>query len=190
MKPATRKDFIKNYLPFVNEAIKGSGIFAGTLFSQAILESSSNPTHLVGSSKLSREANNFFGIKASKSWKGKTYNISTREVSPAGQSYFIKGDFRKYDSVEASIKDYVHFLLNNKRYKTAGVFVAKNVKEQAEALKRAGYATAPNYADIVNSVYRGISKFMNETIITTKSKSTTSVLLFIGLLVVYKSFYK
>lgn len=188
MKPATRQDFIKNYLPFVNESIKGTGIFAGTLFSQAILESSSHPTYLVGSSKLSIEANNFFGIKSSKDWKGKVYNISTREVKPTGQNYFINDDFRKYDSVEDSIKDYIKFLLNNKRYKTAGVFTAKSVKEQAEALKRAGYATAPNYADIVNSVYKSISKFVGETF--TPSKSLTSVLFFAGLFIVYKSIHK
>jgi len=166
MKPQERIDFVKNYSKFINDVVKGSGIFAGTLIAQAILESSgkykTNNKWLVGGSKLSQDANNFFGIKASPSWKGDVYNIQTGEYTPSGQYYQIKDNFRKYNSVEDSIKDYVNFLQSNPRYKKAGVFDAKSVKEQAQKLQQAGYATAPNYADIVEEVYNNVSKYITE----------------------------
>ncbi len=170
MKPTSRENFVKKYSPFVNEITKGSGIFAGTLFAQAIIESSgkykTDNQWLVGGSKLSQVANNFFGIKADKSWKGKRYNIATGENKPTGEYYVIKDDFRVYDSVEDSLKDYINFLQSNPRYKKNGVFDAKNVKDQAEALKRSGYATAPNYASMVESVYNSVKKFMIEIPVT------------------------
>ena len=81
MNPTTRENFVKQYSPYINLVTKGTGILAGTLIAQAIIESSGkyNGEWLVGGSKLSREANNFFGIKASKGWKGEVYNIKTGE---------------------------------------------------------------------------------------------------------------
>ena len=188
MIPTDRKTFVTTYNDFVNKAVKDTGIFAGTLFAQAILESSGKyniSTWSVGGSKLSQKANNFFGIKSSPKWKGEVYNISTGEYTPAGQFYTEKDNFRKYNSVEDSIKDYVKFLTENPRYKAAGVFTAKDVKEQAERLKAAGYATAPNYADLVNSVYNSVSSFISEN----KGKiAGGTIVLFIGLFLAYKYF--
>ena len=148
----SRSQFIKEFGPYVFKVTKGTGILPGTLIAQAFIESSGS-RGIVGGSTLSREANNFFGIKCGPSWNGETYNISTREVIN-GKDVTVNACFRKYASVKDSIKDYVNFLQVNKRYANAGVFTAKTVKEQAEALKAAGYATAPGYAKLVNDVYR------------------------------------
>lgn len=190
MIPTTREKFVKDYSKFVADAVKGTGIFAGTLFAQAILESSGKynlPGWLVGGSKLSQKANNFFGIKASPAWKGEVYNIATGEYTPAGQYYTIADNFRKYATVEDSIKDYVKFLKSNPRYTTAGVFSAKDVKEQAERLKAAGYATAPDYATVVNSVYNSIKSFISEN--TGSIIKGSSLLLIVGLFFAYR-YYK
>ena len=191
MKPTSRENFVKKYADFVNEITQNTGIFAGTLFAQAILESSgkykTGGQWLVGGSKLSQEANNFFGIKAEKNYKGKRYNIATGENKPSGEYYIINDDFRRYDSVEDSIKDYVKFLKENPRYEKAGVFKAKTVKEQADALKKAGYATAPNYAEMVESVYKSIKGFISENLGTIK-KSGTGLALLVGLFIAYKYF--
>jgi len=190
MIPTTREKFVKDYSKFVADTVKGTGIFAGTLFAQAILESSGKwniPTWSVGGSKLSQKANNFFGIKASPKWKGAVYNISTGEYTPAGAYYTVADNFRKYNSVEESIKDYVKFLKENPRYKAAGVFNAKDVKEQAERLKAAGYATAPDYAEIVNSVYNSISNWVTEN--TRSIIKGSTILLIIGLFAAYR-YYK
>ena len=105
----TRAEFVKKYGSFIHKAVEGSGILAGTLVAQAILESSGKDLQgnfKVAGSKLSREANNLFGIKKSKSWTGKVYNINTGEVLN-GKNVVVNADFRAYDSYEDSIKDYV-----------------------------------------------------------------------------------
>jgi mannosyl-glycoprotein endo-beta-N-acetylglucosaminidase/stage II sporulation protein P len=159
----TRKQFVEKYEPFINSVVKGSGLFAGTMIAQAIIESSGkfNGVWSVGGSGLSRKANNFFGIKCGSAWKGKTYNANTGEYSPGG-TYYVQQNacFRKYDNVEDSIKDHLSFLQKNPRYTKNGVFAAKNITEQAQALKRAGYATAPNYAATIVSVYNSIKPFL------------------------------
>jgi len=155
----SRKEFIEKYGAFIHKITANTGILPGTLIAQAFLESSANGK--VGGSKLSREANNFFGIKCGPAWKGAKYNIKTKEYN-GNQPYYITACFRKYNSVEDSIKDYINFLKVNQRYTTAGVFKAKTVKDQAEALKRAGYATAPGYAQLVFDVYQPYAGLINE----------------------------
>jgi len=155
----SRKEFINKYGAFIHKVTAGTGILPGTLIAQAFLESSGNGN--VGGSKLSREANNFFGIKCGPNWKGAKYYINTKEYGQNG-AYYVKACFRKYNSVEDSIKDYVNFLQVNNRYTTAGVFDATNVKEQAEALKRGGYATSPNYASLVYEVYKPYALLIEE----------------------------
>ena len=153
----SRKEFIEKFGPYIKKVTKGTGIYPGTLISQAIVESSGkvNGSFKVGGSKLSREANNFFGIKAGSSWRGSVYKIRTREVIN-GQEKYIEANFRKYPTVEQSILDYVLFLKGNPRYTKYGVFQAKNVPDQFKALKAAGYATGTSYVDLLNSVYKSI----------------------------------
>jgi flagellum-specific peptidoglycan hydrolase FlgJ len=146
----TRKEFINEFGAYVHQVTKGTGILPGTLIAQLFLESSKGG--VVGGSQLSQEANNYFGIKCGPSWDGPPYYITTREVYN-GKSTYVKACFRKYGNIKDSIQDYILFLQNNPRYTTAGVFTAKTVKEQAQALKRAGYATAPGYAQLVSDVY-------------------------------------
>ena len=146
----SRKEFINEYGAYVHQVTRGTGILPGTLIAQLFLESSKGG--VVGGSKLSQDANNYFGIKCAGGWDGPKYYINTREVVN-GQNTIVNACFRKYGSIKDSIQDYVLFLQENNRYKTAGVFEAKTVKEQAQALKRAGYATAPSYAQLVYDVY-------------------------------------
>ena len=158
----TREEFVKEYAGFISNAVKGTGILQGTVLAQAIIESQakmSDGNWRVGASTLSQEANNYFGIKCH-SWKGKVYNIDTGEVAKDGTKYVDKNAcFRAYDSVEDSILDYIDFVQVNSNYRKAGYFEAKTVKEQAEALKRAGYATSPTYAKTVTNVYNGIANY-------------------------------
>ena len=167
MATYTREEFVKKYSPYVNTITKGTGLLTGTVLGQAILESSGNyktgGKWLVGGSQLSQDANNYFGIKADPSWKGQVYNIKTREVVN-GKDVYQKDNFRKYNSVEDSIKDHLDFLLKNSRYRQAGVFNAKTVAEQAAAIKKAGYATDPNYANAVTQVYESIKSYISKGI--------------------------
>jgi flagellar protein FlgJ len=197
MAAYTREQFVKKYSPYVNRITKGTGLLTGTVLGQAILESSgkynTGGQWLVGGSKLSQEANNYFGIKASPQWKGRVYNISTREVIN-GKDKYQKDDFRKYNSVEDSIKDHLNFLLTNPRYRKAGVFEAKTVAEQAAAIKKAGYATDPNYANAVTSVYESVKGSVSKTIeVAKKNPIPTAIItasLIVGLYILIKTIKK
>ena len=136
---STRLEYIKRFANATINAAKGTGLFPSLFMAQAILESGN------GQSTLAKKYNNHFGIKATKSWKGKVINMKTREVFD-GNEVYIKDGFRWYNNPESSFKDRVRFLKQNPRYTKYGVFTAKTPEEQADALQRAGYATAPNYA--------------------------------------------
>jgi flagellar protein FlgJ len=168
----TRAEFIDKYGAFIHKTVKGSGILAGTLIAQAILESSGkdeNGEWKVGGSKLSREANNFFGIKSSTKWSGKTYNIDTGEVIK-GKKVIVNADFRAYNSVKDSIEDYVKLLKENPRF--SNVLKVKTVSEQAKELKKAGYATAPSYADTVTQVYNSVKSSVDASYLKFKKHET------------------
>lgn len=187
----TREEFATKYSPFINSITQGTGILTGTVIAQAIIESQGkvNGSHRVGGSKLSQIANNYFGIKCHSTWKGKTYSTKTGEFTKSGQYYKEDACFRAYNSVEDSIRDYVAFLKNNQRYTKHGVFQAKTVKAQAQALKNAGYATNPNYASMINGVYSGIKSHISSEIpkkiratqpITKQDKAISITLVSIG----------
>ncbi|MGL4108533.1 glycoside hydrolase family 73 protein [Clostridium sp. LP20] len=142
---------------FIESLRKGSlavykkyGVLPSVTISQAILESD------WGRSSLASEYNNYYGIKADKSWKGKVANLTTKE----NHSDVIKDNFRVYNSVEESVEDLGKFLNENSRYRNNGLFQGKNYIEQAQALEDAGYSTAKNeggdkiYADLLIDVIK------------------------------------
>jgi flagellar protein FlgJ len=162
-KTYTRAEFIDKYGAFIHKTVKGSGILAGTLISQAILESSGkdeNGDWKVGGSKLSRESNNFFGIKSGGNWSGKTYNIDTGEVI-RGKKVTVNADFRAYNSIKDSIEDYVKLLKENPRF--SNVLKVKTVSEQAKELKKAGYATSNEYANTVTNIYLSLKNEIDKS---------------------------
>ncbi|NJD06032.1 MAG: flagellar assembly peptidoglycan hydrolase FlgJ, partial [Methylococcaceae bacterium] len=68
--------------------------------------------------------------------------------------------FRAYDSYTDSFRDYVAFLRNNPRYEKA-LAAGDRPERFIAGLQKAGYATDPNYARKVLSIYRGHSAFEN-----------------------------
>ena len=143
-----REDFIKMLEPMAIDVYEEYGIYPSVVISRAAIESD------WGKSGLSKEGFNLFGIKADKSWDGKTIIMTTKE----GYDDTEEAAFRKYRSFKESIYDYGKFLKENKRYEKAGLFKAKNAKEQAQILENAGYATKENskgelvYADVLINV--------------------------------------
>ena len=126
------------------------GILPSVTISQAILESD------WGTSTLASKYNNYFGIKADKSWKGKIARMETKE----NYKDVISANFRAYDSKEESIYDLGKFLKGNSRYEQNGLFRGSNYTDQANALENAGYATAKNeqgeriYGDMLISIIK------------------------------------
>jgi flagellum-specific peptidoglycan hydrolase FlgJ len=141
------KKFFSTYKAEAIKAAAGSKVFPETILSAAYVESAG------GKSLLTSKYNNFFGVKASSSWKGETVALNTKEQTKDGKVYTIKQDFRVYKTPADSFKDYVSFV-SGPRYKKAGVLTAATPEAQIKAIKAAGYATAVNYAEILIKVLK------------------------------------
>lgn len=102
-----------------------------------------------GKSALMTKANAFFGIKATKTWKGKVYNASTKEVIES-KELTTNAVFRAYDTVADSVHDYVKLICNNKRYKKAVCNV--DYVSATTNIAKGGYATDPKYTDKIISI--------------------------------------
>lgn len=143
------EQFLNDYGLNMTIAAEDSGIFPSVMLAQAALESA------WGQSGLTRNGNALFGIKAfnqpSPYWKGKKYTANSKEYEN-GSYTNNQHSFRAYDSKMDSIRDYVWFLQHNPTYSKNGVFTASSPEEQARALKAAGYATDPQYADKLISI--------------------------------------
>lgn len=133
------EQFITTVAPAAQDTYKKDKIFPSVTLAQAMLESGE------GTSALTKQANNLFGIKAF-SWPGKTINMPTRE-NYNGKNVVIMGKFRAYNNWGESIEDHGNFLVSNSIYAKHGVFSATSYAAQARALQSAGYATDPNYAN-------------------------------------------
>jgi peptidoglycan hydrolase FlgJ len=175
MELLTRAQWAQKYYPLALEVTKNTGVYPGTLLVQAILESSRlvNGVSVPGASKLSREAKNYFGIKAGKNYKGAKYLIKTREVIK-GKEIYINDYFRKYNSIKKSFQDYVNFLQTNTRYKKA--LEAPGAKKQLELIAAAGYATDPNYANIATSILNKFGSFAEAGAVAVKNNPGKVVL--------------
>lgn len=135
-----QKNFIKKVGALASADMKKSGVLASLTVAQAILESA------WGKSELATVGNALFGIKATKSWKGKVYCKDTKECYDGVNLVDVKNAaFRAYDSWEESVEDHSAFLKANKRYKE--VIGETDYKKACEAIKAAGYATDPDYVE-------------------------------------------
>lgn len=146
----SEKAFIEAMAPVAQESYKEHGVLPSITLAQGIIESA------WGKSGLTVQGNNLFGIKVDISWTGPVIEMNTQEFVN-GQYITVVARWRVYDRWEDSILDHGKFLKENIRYEQAGVFNAKNYKEQAEALLRAGYATDPNYSNKLCSMIESYS---------------------------------
>lgn len=141
----TRLEYFKKHSLATVVATLGTGLFPEVVLVQGAIESNN------GASLLSRKYNNFFGIKAGSAWTGKTVNLQTGEVF-SGKKVTVNAAFRVYGSYYASVRNLVKFLKTYDRYKY--VLAAKDPEAQFRALGLSGYATAPDYANVMISTYR------------------------------------
>lgn len=88
-----------------------------------------------GCSYGARKDNVHFGVKCHGK-KGVMYKDDCKEK---------KCCFVSYRNFDESLKDLIKFFKDNPRYEKAGLFKAKTAEEFVVALKKAGYATDPNF---------------------------------------------
>ncbi|MFC0361181.1 glycoside hydrolase family 73 protein [Enterococcus canintestini] len=136
-----RKNFIEQLAPHAKELQKGYGVLPSIILGQAALESN------FGQSQLASEYKNLFGIKA----YGDVPKVKLDTQEFVDEQYItIKGEFKVYDSWQASMDDHTMLFVNGVNWdpkKYEKVLLANNYKEAAKALQEAGYATDPQYAD-------------------------------------------
>lgn len=160
MKP---KDFVSAYLPFAKIAEEKTGISAVAILAQGALESGWG-TAVVG--------NSFFGVKSVPgALDADKQLITTTEysrridlkfpvilsVTPVVRNgikmfkYSVKDYFEKYDSPAQCFEEHGNFFIENSRYKAALAVKSDPVKFLT-AVAKAGYATDPNYADVLTKI--------------------------------------
>ena len=134
-------EFIPSVTPIIQKVNKerGNPLYSSVVISQAILETG------FGGSELMMKANALFGIKATKTWKGKVYNADTKECYDGISMTTVKASFRAYESIEGSVNDYFDLITKNKRYEKA--LHSLSAHECITAIKEGGYATDPKYID-------------------------------------------
>lgn len=127
-------DYVHQYKDLAIAEMLRTGVPASITLAQGIHESSG------GQSDLAATGNNHFGIKCQSNWQGET--MSHDDDS--------KGEcFRKYASVEDSYKDHSDFLRSRPRYAFLFKLDPTDYEGWAKGLRKAGYATNPNYANIL-----------------------------------------
>ena len=124
-------DYIAEFSGVAQSEMNIYEIPASITLAQGILESG------MGESRLAVKANNHFGIKCHKNWRGKKIYHDDDE----------KGEcFRVYKSPIDSYRDHSLFLSNRNRYSFLFELKKGDYKGWAKGLKKAGYATDPTYS--------------------------------------------
>lgn len=164
-----RKEFLE-MLASHSSLAKEYNIFPEVMMGQAILESG------WGESGLAKYSKNLFGVKVPNSQKGKGKGhvyLTNEEIN--GKNIKIKDEFRKFDTYEQSIRQYLS-LLSGRYYSSFGVTKAKDYKEQLRLIKKAGYATASNYVDaVLNVITRNNLSALANQYLNSNTTNTTRV---------------
>lgn len=131
---ARAKRYIDQYKDLAIAEQKRSGVPAAITLAQGIHETSA------GNSELAQNANNHFGIKCKKEWRGDTYKYTDDSPNEC---------FRKYPEAVLSYKDHSDYLRDGPRYAALFALAATDYEGWAKGLKKCGYATNPQYAQVL-----------------------------------------
>ena len=150
-RPADPLSFIRDLLPVVRQGAARLGVQPAVLVAQAALETGWGQKmirHVDGSNSF-----NLFGIKADGRWQGARATVATLEYEH-GIARRERAAFRAYGSLQESVNDYVDFLHSNSRYQQA---IESNGDSIGflHGLKKAGYATDPDYVEKIRSIMDG-----------------------------------
>ena len=132
-KAITREEYINTYAELAMKEMIRTGIPASITLAQGCLESDN------GNSRLAVKANNHFGIKCHE-WDGPKVNHDDDRRNEC---------FRKYKSPYESYMDHSEFLTSKSRYEFLFEYNPDDYRQWAKGLKKAGYATSPQYADLL-----------------------------------------
>ena len=124
------QEYIDTYKDIAIIEMKRMGVPASITLAQGILETEN------GNSDLVKKSNNHFGIKCKSSWSGGSVS---HDDDANGEC------FRKYEKAKDSYRDHSNFLRGSDRYAFLFKLNPTDYKAWAYGLKKAGYATNPQY---------------------------------------------
>jgi LysM repeat protein len=156
----SREDYISLYK---NDAVRDmlkTGVPASITLAQAAFESGD------GNSELAREANNHFGIKCHKEWNGETHIQDDDKRNEC---------FRKYNSVLESFDDHSNFLRTRDRYSFLFSLERTDYRGWAYGLKKAGYATNPDYPARLIKIIEENQLFFLDTITAFENLTASAI---------------
>lgn len=130
----TPEQYVATYKDLAIREMKRMGVPACITLAQGLLETEG------GNSALLMKSNNHFGIKCKSTWTGDSVS---HDDDAAGEC------FRVYKNAEDSYRDHSNFLKGNDRYAFLFKLNPADYKGWAYGLKKAGYATNPNYPQIL-----------------------------------------
>lgn len=139
-----KQAYVQKYSGICISEMQRTAIPASIKMAQAMLESS------YGMSELAQKSNNHFGIKCSSGWSGKTYYVIDDEIDENFEKK--QSCFRAYEKSEESFIAHSDFLIDPKKEKRYGFlfsFGSRDYRSWAHGLRQAGYATNPNYGDLL-----------------------------------------
>lgn len=145
-------------------------LYPSVMMAQAALESA------WGTSTLTTQANNYFGIKGS--YNGQSVTMQTAEYDANGQLYYTNAAFRKYPNAKASMTDNAKLLRGGTSFNPAiysGTW-RENAATYADAANAltGTYATAPTYGASLISIIQQYSLDSLDSGSTTSSSSSSS----------------
>jgi flagellum-specific peptidoglycan hydrolase FlgJ len=138
----TRSEFLRQAMAAAKAASAKSGFPAGITVAQAALESA------WGQSKLSREANNYFGIKAY--GKHERLAMLTHEVED-GAVKAVSAEFTRFQSIGECFAARDHLIATSSLFAEARACPA-NVEAFARAIAK-HWATDPAYAEKLLAIH-------------------------------------
>ncbi|CEK11056.1 flagellar assembly peptidoglycan hydrolase FlgJ [Legionella hackeliae] len=147
---ATIDEFVKSIWPYARQAANLLGLDPKLLMAQAALETGWGQYVTKGADGST--SNNLFNIKAT-SRAEDSVKIKTTEYI-ADTPIKVNASFRRYPSIEHSFNDYVALIQGSGRYEAA-LANANDPERYVGELHRAGYATDPDYASKIMSIYHG-----------------------------------
>jgi LysM repeat protein len=131
---ASVHNYIEAYRDIAISEMKRTGVPASITLAQGMVESN------YGRSRLATEANNHFGIKCHNGWTGATIRHNDDLPNEC---------FRRYRNAQESYYDHSDFLRTGSRYSFLFSLSPYDYRGWAHGLKKAGYATNPDYATML-----------------------------------------
>lgn len=128
------EEYIRKYRKIAIKEMRRYRVPASITLAQGILESGS------GKSRLAKKGKNHFGIKCTSDWNGRTIKEDDDKKDEC---------FRRYRKAKHSYRDHSEFIATKKRYQFLFEYDKRDYKVWAIGLKKAGYATNPNYPNLL-----------------------------------------